>query len=91
MPLPSFVSPLGVFQGVDLQCQTNNRAHRTEEMDAEQLVVRRGQPFSLLLQYIDGPPQPPDHQLALVLHLGEHRWLKSITAHAGRTNGLIEQ
>uniref|UniRef100_A0AAR2IU79 protein-glutamine gamma-glutamyltransferase n=1 Tax=Pygocentrus nattereri TaxID=42514 RepID=A0AAR2IU79_PYGNA len=57
-----FVSPLAIFQGVDLQCQMNNHAHHTEEMDTEQLVVRRGQPFSLLLQWTNGPPQPPDHQ-----------------------------
>ncbi|XP_066541693.1 protein-glutamine gamma-glutamyltransferase 2 [Hoplias malabaricus] len=60
-----------VFQGVDLQCQLNNRAHRTDEMEMERLVVRRGQPFSLLLQFKDAPPQPPDHQLALVLQMGK--------------------
>uniref|UniRef100_A0A4W4FZQ6 protein-glutamine gamma-glutamyltransferase n=1 Tax=Electrophorus electricus TaxID=8005 RepID=A0A4W4FZQ6_ELEEL len=34
----------------NLQCRVNNRAHRTKEMGSEWLVVRRGQPFSLLLQ-----------------------------------------
>ncbi|KAI1890023.1 hypothetical protein AGOR_G00168950 [Albula goreensis] len=60
-----------MFNGVDLQCWVNNRAHRTEEMDTERLLVRRGQPFSLLLQCTDAPPQPPKHRLALVLHLGK--------------------
>ncbi|XP_035275703.1 protein-glutamine gamma-glutamyltransferase 2 [Anguilla anguilla] len=60
-----------VFSGVDLQCRVNNRAHRTEEMDAERLLVRRGQPFSLVLQCTGAPPQPPRHRLALVLHLGK--------------------
>ncbi|KAJ8335561.1 hypothetical protein SKAU_G00389030 [Synaphobranchus kaupii] len=60
-----------VFSGVDLQCWTNNRAHRTEEMDKERLLVRRGQPFTLALQCTGAPPQPPKHRLALVLHLGK--------------------
>ncbi|XP_076846962.1 protein-glutamine gamma-glutamyltransferase 2-like [Brachyhypopomus gauderio] len=64
-------NPNAVFQGVDLQCRVNNRAHRTEEMGPERLVVRRGQPFSLLVQCTDSPPLPPHHQLALVLHLGK--------------------
>ncbi|XP_061100669.1 protein-glutamine gamma-glutamyltransferase 2 [Conger conger] len=61
----------GVFSGVDLQCWMNNRAHRTEEMDRERLLVRRGQPFSLVLQCSGAPPQPPRHRIALVLHLGK--------------------
>ena len=55
--------------GVDLRCQVNNQAHRTEEMDQDRLIVRRGQPFSLTLQC--STPPPPGHRLALVLHLGE--------------------
>ncbi|XP_007249233.3 protein-glutamine gamma-glutamyltransferase 2 [Astyanax mexicanus] len=60
-----------IFQDVDLQCRVNNRAHHTEEMDSDQLVVRRGQSFSLLLLCTDTPPQPPDYQLALVLQMGK--------------------
>ncbi|KAM9481228.1 protein-glutamine gamma-glutamyltransferase 2-like [Clarias gariepinus] len=59
-----------VFRGVDLQCKVNNRAHHTEEIGTERLIVRRGQPFSLLLRCTDSPPLPPNHQLTLVLNLG---------------------
>ncbi|XP_062860403.1 protein-glutamine gamma-glutamyltransferase 2 [Trichomycterus rosablanca] len=61
-----------LFQGVDLQCQVNNRFHHTEEMGTERLVVRRGQPFSILLRFKDSPLHPPDHQLTLILNLGTH-------------------
>uniref|UniRef100_A0AAY4DHP4 protein-glutamine gamma-glutamyltransferase n=1 Tax=Denticeps clupeoides TaxID=299321 RepID=A0AAY4DHP4_9TELE len=60
-----------VFTGVDLCCQANNHTHRTKEMDVDRLLVRRGQPFSFALECSGSPPQPPDHQLTLVLHLGE--------------------
>lgn len=55
--------------GMDLRCQVNSHAHRTEEMDVERLLVRRGQPFSLALQC--STPLPPKHKLAMILHLGE--------------------
>ncbi|XP_041693280.1 protein-glutamine gamma-glutamyltransferase 2-like isoform X2 [Coregonus clupeaformis] len=58
-----------VFMGMDLRCQVNNHAHRTEEMDLERLLVRRGQPFSLALQC--STPLPPKHKLAMILHLGK--------------------
>ncbi|XP_066541694.1 protein-glutamine gamma-glutamyltransferase 2-like [Hoplias malabaricus] len=61
-----------VFQGVDLQVRLNNRAHHTEEMGTERLVVRRGQPFSLLLQFKYATPQPLDKSLALILRLGKN-------------------
>uniref|UniRef100_UPI0037E7B21E protein-glutamine gamma-glutamyltransferase E-like n=1 Tax=Semicossyphus pulcher TaxID=241346 RepID=UPI0037E7B21E len=38
-----------LFEGVDLQCVTNNTAHRTEVISVDQLIVRRGQPFTLTL------------------------------------------
>uniref|UniRef100_A0A671MJ83 protein-glutamine gamma-glutamyltransferase n=1 Tax=Sinocyclocheilus anshuiensis TaxID=1608454 RepID=A0A671MJ83_9TELE len=47
----------------------NNHTHRTEEMDVERLVVRRGQPFSVVLQCTEQIPQLQDHQLNLILHL----------------------
>ncbi|KAL2093176.1 hypothetical protein ACEWY4_010488 [Coilia grayii] len=59
-----------VFTGVDLCCQVNNHAHRTEEIDTERLLARRGQPFSIALQCSGAPPQNPDYQLTLVLRLG---------------------
>uniref|UniRef100_A0A673M394 protein-glutamine gamma-glutamyltransferase n=1 Tax=Sinocyclocheilus rhinocerous TaxID=307959 RepID=A0A673M394_9TELE len=39
-----------LFDGIDLQCYENNHSHRTEEMDMVRLLVRRGQPFSVVLQ-----------------------------------------
>ncbi|KAM3870246.1 protein-glutamine gamma-glutamyltransferase 2-like [Diretmus argenteus] len=59
----------GVLAGVDLRSRENNRAHRTEEIDRERLIVRRGQPFSITLECSDSLPF--QHQLALVLHLGK--------------------
>uniref|UniRef100_UPI0037E79CDB protein-glutamine gamma-glutamyltransferase E-like n=1 Tax=Semicossyphus pulcher TaxID=241346 RepID=UPI0037E79CDB len=43
-----------LFEGVDLQCETNNTAHRTEEIRVDQLIVRRGQPFTLTLNLTEG-------------------------------------
>ncbi|KAG5273605.1 hypothetical protein AALO_G00153350 [Alosa alosa] len=60
----------GVFTGVDLCSQVNNHAHRTEEIDVERLLVRRGQPFSIALQCSGAAPQAPN-QLSLVLRLGK--------------------
>ncbi|KAI2653521.1 Protein-glutamine gamma-glutamyltransferase 2 [Labeo rohita] len=39
-------------------------------MDVERLLVRRGQPFSVILQCTD-IPQLSDHQLNIILHLGK--------------------
>uniref|UniRef100_A0A8C4EUV9 protein-glutamine gamma-glutamyltransferase n=1 Tax=Dicentrarchus labrax TaxID=13489 RepID=A0A8C4EUV9_DICLA len=54
---------------VDLRSHENNLAHRTREIDRERLIVRRGQPFSITLQFSDS--LPPKHHLELVLHLGK--------------------
>ncbi|XP_015248128.1 PREDICTED: protein-glutamine gamma-glutamyltransferase 5-like [Cyprinodon variegatus] len=35
---------------VDLHCQTNNAAHKTNEISTKQLIVRRGQPFLMTLE-----------------------------------------
>ncbi|MED6247774.1 hypothetical protein ATANTOWER_016526 [Ataeniobius toweri] len=35
---------------VDLHCKTNNAAHNTDEITTRQLIVRRGQPFSITLE-----------------------------------------
>ncbi|KAM7090527.1 protein-glutamine gamma-glutamyltransferase 2 [Ciconia maguari] len=35
----------------DLQCERNGREHRTAEMGCRQLVVRRGQPFTITLHF----------------------------------------
>uniref|UniRef100_A0A4W4FZT3 protein-glutamine gamma-glutamyltransferase n=1 Tax=Electrophorus electricus TaxID=8005 RepID=A0A4W4FZT3_ELEEL len=69
-----------VLRGVDLQCRVNNRAHRTKEMGSEWLVVRRGQPFSLLLQCADTLLLAAHHQLALLIQLGECPGMKTRSA-----------
>lgn len=66
----SFFSPAFIAD-VDVQSHENNLAHRTREIDRERLIVRRGQPFSITVQYCD--PLPPKHRLELLLHLGRHR------------------
>lgn len=81
--LPQFLSDLFMFSppaciaDVDVRSQENNLAHRTREIDRERLIVRRGQPFSITLQYCD--PLPSKHRLELVLHLGRHRPPRGMT------------
>ncbi|XP_023683026.1 protein-glutamine gamma-glutamyltransferase 2-like isoform X1 [Paramormyrops kingsleyae] len=60
-----------VLRAVDLQCPTNNRAHRTDEMDTEQLLLRRGQPFAMVLRCSRASPLPPKQSINLILHLGK--------------------
>ncbi|XP_056622240.1 protein-glutamine gamma-glutamyltransferase 2 isoform X2 [Triplophysa dalaica] len=62
-----------ILSDIDLQCYENNHAHRTEEMDRERLLVRRGQPFSVVLQCPEQTPQPPDQLLNIILHLGKNK------------------
>ncbi|NXE83137.1 TGM2 glutamyltransferase, partial [Cochlearius cochlearius] len=40
-----------VLETWDLQCERNGREHRTAEMGPRQLVVRRGQPFTITLHF----------------------------------------
>ncbi|NXV78682.1 TGM2 glutamyltransferase, partial [Atlantisia rogersi] len=40
-----------VLETWDLQCERNSREHRTVEIGRQQLVVRRGQPFSITLRF----------------------------------------
>uniref|UniRef100_A0A3Q1IFC6 protein-glutamine gamma-glutamyltransferase n=1 Tax=Anabas testudineus TaxID=64144 RepID=A0A3Q1IFC6_ANATE len=54
---------------VDLRSHENNLVHHTWEIDRERLIVRRGQPFSITLQFSDSLPLR--HHLELVLHLGK--------------------
>ncbi|XP_030621148.1 protein-glutamine gamma-glutamyltransferase 2-like [Chanos chanos] len=81
----------GVFIGLDLQCQENNHAHHTEEMDIDRLLVRRGQPFTIAVQCRDVAPQPVRHQLALVLHLGKEVVLKVSSSRPARGQWWFSQ
>lgn len=40
-----------VLETWDLQCERNGREHRTADMGGQQLVVRRGQPFTITLRF----------------------------------------
>ncbi|XP_015737318.1 protein-glutamine gamma-glutamyltransferase 2 [Coturnix japonica] len=40
-----------VLETCDLQCERNGREHRTAEMGSQQLVVRRGQPFTITMTF----------------------------------------
>ncbi|NWQ82868.1 TGM2 glutamyltransferase, partial [Columbina picui] len=40
-----------VLETWDLQCERNGREHRTAELGGQQLVVRRGQPFTITLRF----------------------------------------
>ncbi|KAG7279771.1 hypothetical protein CRUP_008841 [Coryphaenoides rupestris] len=57
--------PARLITGVDLRSRENNRAHRTEEIDRDRLIVRRGQPFSLTVQCSDSLAS--GYELAVVL------------------------
>ncbi|KAL0968178.1 hypothetical protein UPYG_G00263400 [Umbra pygmaea] len=65
---------------MDLRYQVNNQAHRTEEMDLERLLVRRGHPFSLALQC--STPLNPECKLAVILHLGKELVVKVLDSGA---------
>ncbi|KAJ3596613.1 hypothetical protein NHX12_003017 [Muraenolepis orangiensis] len=56
---------VGIIAGVDLGSRINNRAHRTNEIDWQRLIVRRGQPFSLTVHC--SSPLASDLELALLL------------------------
>ncbi|XP_035517148.1 protein-glutamine gamma-glutamyltransferase 5 [Morone saxatilis] len=60
-----------IYKGVDLHCKTNNTEHRTNEITAYQLIVRRGQPFNLTLK-LTQPFKPELHPLLLAAVTGKH-------------------
>ncbi|XP_053707987.1 protein-glutamine gamma-glutamyltransferase 2 [Synchiropus splendidus] len=58
----------GVILDVDPRSLENNSSHRTKEIDSGRLIVRRGQPFSIVVHCSHDPLQ--NHTLNLVLSLG---------------------
>ncbi|XP_053175219.1 protein-glutamine gamma-glutamyltransferase 2 [Scomber japonicus] len=58
-----------LITAADLRSHENNLGHHTREIDRKRLIVRRGQAFSITLQFSDS--LPPEHHLELVLHLGK--------------------
>uniref|UniRef100_A0A8C0GHV4 Protein-glutamine gamma-glutamyltransferase K n=1 Tax=Chelonoidis abingdonii TaxID=106734 RepID=A0A8C0GHV4_CHEAB len=64
-----------VVSGMDLMGQrsgANRRAHRTDEFEYDELIVRRGQPFDIRLQ-LRQPYDPELHRVCLELLIGESR------------------
>ncbi|XP_044077572.1 protein-glutamine gamma-glutamyltransferase 5 [Siniperca chuatsi] len=60
-----------IYKGVDLQCKTNNTEHHTSEISVDQLIVRRGQPFTLTLE-LTQCFNPDLHPLSIVAKTGKH-------------------
>ncbi|KAM7401596.1 hypothetical protein PAMP_016901 [Pampus punctatissimus] len=56
---------------VDLHSKTNNTEHRTSEISEDELIVRRGQPFTLSLK-LTQPFQPDLYPLTITALTGEH-------------------
>ncbi|XP_030067450.1 protein-glutamine gamma-glutamyltransferase 2 [Microcaecilia unicolor] len=54
----------------DLECETNNRTHQTDEMGCRRLVVRRGQPFTISLYFISRGYQEGVDEIALKAETG---------------------
>nr|XP_060635950.1 protein-glutamine gamma-glutamyltransferase K [Anolis sagrei ordinatus] len=61
-----------VLSGIDLMCSpssSNRRSHHTNEYEYENLIIRRGQPFDLKLQFRQ-PYDPDDHRICLEFLVG---------------------
>ncbi|NXX41734.1 TGM2 glutamyltransferase, partial [Tricholaema leucomelas] len=59
-----------VLETWDLQCERNGREHRTAEMCCQQLVVRRGQPFTITLHFSGRPYDEGVDKLAFDIETG---------------------
>lgn len=61
-----------VVTGVDLlslRSDQNRREHHTDEFEYDELILRRGQPFHVVL-YLSRPYESSD-RVTLELHIGE--------------------
>lgn len=61
-----------VVTGVDLLCSRsdqNRREHHTDEFEYDELILRRGQPFNMVL-HLSRPYESSDH-VALELLIGQ--------------------
>lgn len=61
---------LAVIKNVDFHCEANNTAHRTIEITAKQLIVRRGQSFLLTLEMMQ--PFQANEPLVLTVETGTY-------------------
>lgn len=62
-----------VLETWDLQCERNGREHRTAEMGTQQLVVRRGQPFTITLRFSGRGYEEGVDKLAFNVETGQCR------------------
>ncbi|XP_047188629.1 protein-glutamine gamma-glutamyltransferase E isoform X2 [Scophthalmus maximus] len=58
-----------IFQGVELHTETNNTEHHTSEISVTELIVRRGQPFTVTLR-LRQPFNPDRHPLTVMAMAG---------------------
>ncbi|KAM6927854.1 protein-glutamine gamma-glutamyltransferase 5 [Xenentodon cancila] len=59
-----------VFNKVNLHCKTNNTEHHTHEISVNELIVRRGQAFTLTVE-LSEPFNSHLHQLTITVETGE--------------------
>ncbi|XP_048406361.1 protein-glutamine gamma-glutamyltransferase 2-like isoform X2 [Stegostoma tigrinum] len=55
---------------VDLHCEKNNQDHRTAEISTKRLIVRRGQPFKITVQFNRNQYDPDNDRFKLVAQTG---------------------
>ncbi|XP_030584846.1 protein-glutamine gamma-glutamyltransferase E isoform X2 [Archocentrus centrarchus] len=59
-----------IFKSVNLNCETNNAEHRTKKLSQDQLIVRRGQPFTVTAE-LTQPFYPDRDPLTFTAVTGE--------------------
>uniref|UniRef100_A0A3B4FX66 Protein-glutamine gamma-glutamyltransferase 2 n=1 Tax=Pundamilia nyererei TaxID=303518 RepID=A0A3B4FX66_9CICH len=62
---------LAVFKGVNLNCETNNTEHGTKKISKDQLIVRRGQRFTVKVE-LTQPFNPNLYPLTFTAVTGEN-------------------
>ncbi|XP_067904236.1 protein-glutamine gamma-glutamyltransferase 2-like [Heterodontus francisci] len=55
---------------VDFHCEKNNQDHRTAEISTQQLIVRRGQTFNIMVQFNRKQYDPDHDRIKLVAQTG---------------------
>uniref|UniRef100_A0A8C4ZJB8 Protein-glutamine gamma-glutamyltransferase 2 n=1 Tax=Gadus morhua TaxID=8049 RepID=A0A8C4ZJB8_GADMO len=69
------------FERCDLDIKSNKRSHHTEQNGEDRLIVRRGQPFSLVLHLKAGSPEfnPEETSFTLIVETGDAVYMRSET------------
>ncbi|KAL3978523.1 fibroblast growth factor [Sarotherodon galilaeus] len=68
--MPSETKP-SIFKGVNLNCETNNTEHHTKKISKVELIVRRGQPFTVKVELTE-PFKPDLYPLTITAVTGEN-------------------